>query len=112
MMQSHLAIQGLAFRLEKVAGCTREEATGILPKEVRIAACVNPVVWVPGLVPGDEAVIISCGAPDSFEVYEVCFESLTKIGFTLPCLASKELLLKLLEDVHEAGTNFETPRFK
>ena len=48
-----------------------------------------------------EAVIISCGAPDSFEVYEVCFESLTKIGFTLPCLASKELLLKLLEDVHE-----------
>lgn len=24
----------------------------------------------------------------------------------------EELLLKLLEDVHEAGTNFETPRFK
>ena len=50
-----------------------------------------------------QAVIISCGAPESFEVYEapsnhvhntlryfkVCFESLTKIGFTLHGIANK-----------------------
>ncbi|CAE7467063.1 PUB7 [Symbiodinium natans] len=48
-----------------------------------------------------EAVIISCGAPDSFDVYEACFETLTKVGFGLPGIANKELLLKLLEDVHE-----------
>jgi hypothetical protein len=28
-----------------------------------------------------ETVIIACGAPDSFDVYEVCFESLSKLGF-------------------------------
>jgi len=48
-----------------------------------------------------EAVIISCGAPDSFDVYEVCFEALTKIGFCLRGASSKELLFLLLEDVHE-----------
>lgn len=48
-----------------------------------------------------EAVIISCGAPDSFDVYEVCFEALTKIGFVLKGTSAKEQLLRLLEDVHE-----------
>mmetsp|Transcript_67254 Transcript_67254/g.121141 ORF Transcript_67254/g.121141 Transcript_67254/m.121141 type:complete len:744 (-) Transcript_67254:51-2282(-) len=48
-----------------------------------------------------EAVIISCGAPDSFDVYEVCFETLTKIGFILRGMSAKELILRLLEDVHE-----------
>lgn len=48
-----------------------------------------------------EAVIISCGAPDSFDVYEACFETLTKLGFAMPGIANKELLLRLLEDVHE-----------
>jgi hypothetical protein len=48
-----------------------------------------------------EAVIISCGAPDSFDVYEVCFEVLTKIGFCLPQTGPKELLLRILENVHE-----------
>lgn len=48
-----------------------------------------------------EAVVISCGAPDSFDVYEVCFEALTKIGFYLKSDASKENLLKVLEEVHE-----------
>ena len=59
-----------------------------------------------------EAVIISCGAPDSFDVYEVpdsfsstcqmeepkclvasleaCFETLTKLGFAMPGIANKE----------------------
>mmetsp|Transcript_54235 Transcript_54235/g.129254 ORF Transcript_54235/g.129254 Transcript_54235/m.129254 type:complete len:735 (-) Transcript_54235:86-2290(-) len=48
-----------------------------------------------------EAVIISCGAPDSFDVYEVCFEALTKMGFFLQTLPAKELLLQVLETVHE-----------
>jgi len=76
-------------------------------QEVMEAAAVNPdldaasLEQLRAIYNFIEAVIISCGAPDSFEVYEVCFESLTKIGFTLPGVASKELLLKLLEDVHE-----------
>lgn len=48
-----------------------------------------------------EAVIISCGAPDAFDVYEVTFEALTKIGFTQQSLPARELLLRLLEEVHE-----------
>eukprot|EP00931_Biecheleriopsis_adriatica_P005865 TRINITY_DN107345_c0_g1_i1.p1 TRINITY_DN107345_c0_g1~~TRINITY_DN107345_c0_g1_i1.p1 ORF type:complete len:758 (-),score=187.11 TRINITY_DN107345_c0_g1_i1:99-2372(-) len=48
-----------------------------------------------------EAVIISCGAPDSFDVYEVCFETLTKIGFVVRGHSGKEALLRLLEEVHE-----------
>mmetsp|Transcript_100192 Transcript_100192/g.323205 ORF Transcript_100192/g.323205 Transcript_100192/m.323205 type:complete len:742 (+) Transcript_100192:53-2278(+) len=48
-----------------------------------------------------EALIISCGAPDSFDVYEVCFEALTKIGFCMQGPQPKDLLLRLLEDVHE-----------
>mmetsp|Transcript_40622 Transcript_40622/g.91633 ORF Transcript_40622/g.91633 Transcript_40622/m.91633 type:complete len:740 (-) Transcript_40622:113-2332(-) len=48
-----------------------------------------------------EAVVISCGAPDSFDVYEVCFEALTKIGFIVRGAGARELLLRLLEDVHE-----------
>merc|ERR1719359_1908746 len=48
-----------------------------------------------------ETVIIACGAPDSFDIYEVCFESLSKMGFFLQSIASKELLLRTLEDVHE-----------
>lgn len=48
-----------------------------------------------------EAVIISCGAPDSFDVYEVSFEALTKIASAVRGPGSKELLLRLLEDVHE-----------
>jgi len=48
-----------------------------------------------------ETVIIACGAPDSFDVYEVCFESLSKLGFFLQSSASKELLFRTLEDVHE-----------
>eukprot|EP00439_Symbiodinium_sp_Y106_P035163 s1999_g4.t1 len=50
---------------------------------------------------GEQAVIISCGAPDSFDVYGACFETLTKLGFAMPGIANKELLLRLLEDVHE-----------
>jgi hypothetical protein len=48
-----------------------------------------------------ETVIISCGAPDSFDVYEVCFETLSKMGFFLQSATAKELLFKCLEDVHE-----------
>merc|ERR1719359_1154455 len=48
-----------------------------------------------------EGVIIACGAPDSFDVYEVCFESLSKMGFFLQSSESKELLFRTLEDVHE-----------
>jgi len=48
-----------------------------------------------------EAVVISCGAPDSFDVYEVCFEALTKMGFFFNTVAPKELLLQVLETVHE-----------
>lgn len=48
-----------------------------------------------------EGVIISCGAPDSFDVYEVCFETVTKVGFFLHCYSSKLLLYSLLEHVHE-----------
>jgi len=48
-----------------------------------------------------EAIIISCGAPDSFDVYEVCFEALTKIGANAHGQPAKELLLRVLEDVHE-----------
>mmetsp|Transcript_8672 Transcript_8672/g.16203 ORF Transcript_8672/g.16203 Transcript_8672/m.16203 type:complete len:762 (+) Transcript_8672:109-2394(+) len=48
-----------------------------------------------------ETTIISCGAPDSFEVYEVCFETLSKIGIFLQSHSSKELLFALLETVHE-----------
>lgn len=48
-----------------------------------------------------ETVIIACGAPDSFDVYEVCFESLSKMGFFLQSSESKELLFRTLEDVHE-----------
>jgi len=48
-----------------------------------------------------EAVVISCGAPDSFDVYEVSFEALTKMGYVLPGLECKHLLMQLLEHVHE-----------
>merc|ERR1719453_1799295 len=48
-----------------------------------------------------ETVIISCGAPDSFDVYEVCFETLAKMGFFLQSAASKEYLFLTLENVHE-----------
>jgi len=48
-----------------------------------------------------EAVIISCGAPDAFDVYEACFECLSKAGLFLPGLQSRQLLLQVLEDVHE-----------
>lgn len=48
-----------------------------------------------------EAVVISCGAPDSFDVYEVSFEALTKMGIVLPNLECKHLLMQLLENVHE-----------
>jgi len=49
-----------------------------------------------------EAIIISCGAPDSFDVYEACFESLTKIGFCVRWSPDAQaMLLKLMEDVHE-----------
>mmetsp|Transcript_82957 Transcript_82957/g.231423 ORF Transcript_82957/g.231423 Transcript_82957/m.231423 type:complete len:764 (+) Transcript_82957:106-2397(+) len=48
-----------------------------------------------------ETVIISCGAPDSFDIYEVCFESLTKMGFYLQSPAAKGSLFQLLENVHE-----------
>jgi len=48
-----------------------------------------------------EAVIVSCGTPDSFDVYEVCFETLTKIGFCIRSPAAKEPLMRVLEDVHE-----------
>jgi hypothetical protein len=48
-----------------------------------------------------ETVIISCGAPDAFDIYEVSFEALTKMGFFLHSISSKELLISLLEDVHE-----------
>lgn len=49
-----------------------------------------------------ESVILSCGAPDAFDVYEVCFEALTKIGFVLHGPGpAKEQLFRLLEGVHE-----------
>merc|ERR1719453_173702 len=48
-----------------------------------------------------ETVIISCGAPDSFDVYEVCFETLAKMGFFLQSAASKEYLFLTLENVNE-----------
>lgn len=48
-----------------------------------------------------EAVIISCGAPDTFDVYEACFESLSKAGLYLRGVPSRQLLLQVLEDVHE-----------
>eukprot|EP00927_Polykrikos_kofoidii_P070665 TRINITY_DN67076_c0_g1_i1.p1 TRINITY_DN67076_c0_g1~~TRINITY_DN67076_c0_g1_i1.p1 ORF type:complete len:807 (-),score=148.73 TRINITY_DN67076_c0_g1_i1:324-2606(-) len=48
-----------------------------------------------------ETVIISCGAPDSFDIYEVCFETLTKIGFYVQSPASREMLLQVLENVNE-----------
>eukprot|EP00927_Polykrikos_kofoidii_P069606 TRINITY_DN6514_c0_g1_i1.p1 TRINITY_DN6514_c0_g1~~TRINITY_DN6514_c0_g1_i1.p1 ORF type:complete len:761 (-),score=125.78 TRINITY_DN6514_c0_g1_i1:412-2694(-) len=47
-----------------------------------------------------ETAVISCGVPDSFELYEVCFEALTKIGFYIQSPESKELLLHVLENVH------------
>mmetsp|Transcript_16968 Transcript_16968/g.36531 ORF Transcript_16968/g.36531 Transcript_16968/m.36531 type:complete len:737 (+) Transcript_16968:131-2341(+) len=48
-----------------------------------------------------EVVIISCGAPDSFDVYEASFEALTKMGFVLPDLECRHLLMQLLEHVNE-----------
>jgi len=48
-----------------------------------------------------ECVIISVGAPDSFDIYEVCFEALTKIGSATHGQTAKEALLRVLEDVHE-----------
>jgi len=48
-----------------------------------------------------ENVIISCGAPDSFDVYEVAFESISKIGFYLQGDEPRQLLMHLLENVHE-----------
>eukprot|EP00928_Gymnodinium_smaydae_P087093 TRINITY_DN71429_c0_g1_i1.p1 TRINITY_DN71429_c0_g1~~TRINITY_DN71429_c0_g1_i1.p1 ORF type:complete len:721 (+),score=196.43 TRINITY_DN71429_c0_g1_i1:104-2266(+) len=46
-------------------------------------------------------VINGSGAIDSFDIYEVCFETMTKMGFYLKSSASKELLSHMLEDVHE-----------
>jgi len=48
-----------------------------------------------------EAVIISIGAPGTFNVYEACFEALAKIGFYAGDGPQKDLLLQLLEDIHE-----------
>eukprot|EP00443_Scrippsiella_acuminata_P112651 CAMPEP_0115745902 /NCGR_PEP_ID=MMETSP0272-20121206/92357_1 /TAXON_ID=71861 /ORGANISM="Scrippsiella trochoidea, Strain CCMP3099" /LENGTH=716 /DNA_ID=CAMNT_0003190819 /DNA_START=158 /DNA_END=2308 /DNA_ORIENTATION=- len=48
-----------------------------------------------------ENVIISCGAPDSFDVYEVAFEAIAKIGFYLQGGEPRQLLMLLLENVHE-----------
>jgi hypothetical protein len=48
-----------------------------------------------------ESVIIACGTPDAFDVYEVCFETLTKAGFFLKFPPAKEALFHLLEEVHE-----------
>mmetsp|Transcript_40165 Transcript_40165/g.63763 ORF Transcript_40165/g.63763 Transcript_40165/m.63763 type:complete len:734 (-) Transcript_40165:217-2418(-) len=48
-----------------------------------------------------ETVIVACGTPDSFDVYEVCFETLAKMGFYLQSQAAKDNLTLVLEDVHE-----------
>lgn len=48
-----------------------------------------------------ETTIISCGAPDSFDVYEACFNTLTVIGAFLQTQAPRELLMKCLEEVNE-----------
>lgn len=72
------------------AGAT---GTGALPEDAcgSLKAIFNYV----------ETIIISCGAPDSFTVYEVCFETLTKMGFYVHGTACKELLFRVLEEVHE-----------
>jgi len=49
-----------------------------------------------------EAVILPCSiAPETFNIYEVCFEVLTKIGFCLRDGPPKDMLLQLLENIHE-----------
>jgi len=48
-----------------------------------------------------EAVIITCGAPDTFDVYEASFEVLTKVGSFMQGPASKDLLTTVLTDIHE-----------
>lgn len=48
-----------------------------------------------------EAVIVACGTPDAFDVYEVCFESLVKVGSVAGGAASTEILTNVLEDIHE-----------
>eukprot|EP00928_Gymnodinium_smaydae_P087570 TRINITY_DN71821_c0_g1_i1.p1 TRINITY_DN71821_c0_g1~~TRINITY_DN71821_c0_g1_i1.p1 ORF type:complete len:758 (-),score=189.29 TRINITY_DN71821_c0_g1_i1:73-2346(-) len=48
-----------------------------------------------------ETVIISSIAPDCFDIYEACFETLAKIGSFLQDTASKEILYHLLEEVSE-----------
>lgn len=61
----------------------------------------NTLQYVKGVYDYIEKVIISCGTPDAFDVYEVCFETLTKVGFFLKFPPAKEGLLHLLEEVHE-----------
>lgn len=48
-----------------------------------------------------ETVIISCGAPDNFDVYEGSFETLAKISCVLPGLETRNQLILLLENVNE-----------
>jgi len=48
-----------------------------------------------------ENVILACGAPDAFDIYEVCFETFTKLGSFLQHAAPRELLIGVLENVHE-----------
>lgn len=48
-----------------------------------------------------EDLVIACGAPDAFDVYEVCFEVLSKMGMCIPGDQNRQLLLQSLENVHE-----------
>jgi len=48
-----------------------------------------------------EGIILSNVAPDSFDVYEACFETLAKLGFCVPALEAKHMLFHCLEQVHE-----------
>ncbi|CAK0867247.1 unnamed protein product, partial [Prorocentrum cordatum] len=61
----------------------------------------NALQYVKGVYDYVEKVIIACGTPDAFDVYEVCFETLTKMGFFLKFPPAKEGLVHLLEEVHE-----------
>lgn len=48
-----------------------------------------------------EAIIIGCGSPDAFDVYEVCFEALMKVDALVHHVAPPELLIGLLESINE-----------
>jgi len=48
-----------------------------------------------------ENAVISCGAPDTFDVYEAAFEALAKMGFFFLTAEPKQLLLQTLENVNE-----------